>query len=120
MQALETQRLAPRPQPSRRKTDSDDGATPPPIMDDTALEKAMATARHLLSDIETAFALRADPHTGRSKARWALKDKKLLEQLYERLQTVETTLQGIVSMEQLYVRRGVPKKIWLSRGLFSL
>lgn len=51
---------------------------------------------------------------------WALKDKKLLEQLYERLQTVETTLQGIVSMEQLYVRHGVPKKIWLSRGLFSL
>lgn len=96
------------------------GRPPPSIMDDTALEKAMATARHLLSDIETAFALRADPHTWRSKARWALKDKKLLEQLYERLQTVETTLQGIVSMEQLYVRHGVPKKIWLSRGLFSL
>ncbi|KAK0754841.1 ankyrin repeat-containing domain protein [Schizothecium vesticola] len=104
IQALETQRLAPRPQPTRRKSGSDDG-TAPPIMDDVALEKAMATARHLLSDIETAFPLRVDPHTWRSKARWAMKDKKLLEQLYERLQTVETTLQGIVSMEQLRLSR---------------
>lgn len=71
-------------------------------MDDTALEKAMATARHFLSDIEAAFPLRADPHTWRSKARWALKDKKLLEQLYERLQTVETTLQGILLGQQVF------------------
>lgn len=69
--------------------------------DESSLEKAISIAGSLLSDIEAAFPLRPEPHTWKSKARWALKDKKLMEQLQDRLQSVESTLQGIVSMEQL-------------------
>ena len=70
-------------------------------MDESALDEAVSIACHLLADIEAAFPLRAEPHTWKSKARWAMKDKKLVQQLQERLQSVESTLQGIVSMEQL-------------------
>ena len=63
--------------------------------------KAMSTAGGLLSDIDTAFPLRLEPHTWRSKVRWAIKDKKTLTRLKERLESTESTLQGIVSMEQL-------------------
>lgn len=66
-----------------------------------SFEKAMSTARALLSDIETAFPLRSEPHTWRSKVRWAMKDKEALAKLKERLQSTESTLQGVVSMEQL-------------------
>ena len=63
--------------------------------------KAMSTARDLLADIETSFPLRSEPHTWKSKVRWAMKDKHTLAQLKERLQSAESTLQGIVAMEQL-------------------
>ncbi|KAJ5175412.1 ankyrin [Penicillium canariense] len=75
--------------------------TTPLSMDETSFTTAMSTARGLLSDIESAFPLRSEPHTWRSKVRWAIKDKKLLARLKERLQSTESTLQGIVSMEQL-------------------
>lgn len=63
--------------------------------------KAVSTARGLLCDIEAAFPLRSEPHTWKSKVRWALKDKQALAQLKERLHSAESTLQGIVSLEQL-------------------
>ncbi|KAI1444822.1 ankyrin repeat-containing domain protein [Annulohypoxylon stygium] len=67
--------------------------------------KAVSTARGLLCDIEAAFPLRSEPHTWKSKVRWALKDKQALAQLKERLHSAESTLQGIVSLEQLRVSR---------------
>lgn len=70
-------------------------------MEEISFAKAMSTAGGLLSDIDTAFPLRLEPHTWRSKVRWAIKDKKTLTRLKERLQSTESTLQGIVSMEQL-------------------
>lgn len=70
-------------------------------MDESSFAKAMSTARDLLSDIEASFPLRSEPHTWRSKVRWAVKDKQVLAQLKERLQSAESTLQGIVEMEQL-------------------
>lgn len=75
--------------------------TSPLLMEDASLAKAMSTAHELLSAIETSFPLRSEPHTWRSKVRWALKDKRVLAQLKERLRSAESTLQGIVSMEQL-------------------
>jgi hypothetical protein len=71
------------------------------VVDESTFAKAMSTARDLLSDIEASFPLRSEPHTWKSKAKWALRDKQVLAQLKERLQSAESTLQGIVSMEQL-------------------
>ena len=45
--------------------------------------------------------LRSEPHTWRRKVRWAMKDKQVLLQVKEQLQSTESTLQGIVAMEQL-------------------
>lgn len=70
-------------------------------MDETSFAKAMSTARDLLSGIEVSFPLRSEPHTWKSRMRWAMKDKKALDQLKERLQSTESTLHGIVSLEQL-------------------
>ncbi|KAI1421583.1 ankyrin repeat-containing domain protein [Xylaria sp. FL1777] len=75
------------------------------VMDDAAFEKAMLTARELLRDIEASFPLRSDPHTWRRKVRWAMKDKQSFAHLKERLQSTESTLQGIVMMEQLRISR---------------
>ncbi len=77
-------------------TDSDG-----PVMGETSFEKAMVTARDLLSSIEAAFPLRSEPHTWRSKVRWALRDKKTLASLMERLRTAESTLQGIMAVENM-------------------
>lgn len=76
--------------------------------DDTGMDRAsfvlaMATARDLLSSIEEAFPLRSEPHTWKSKVRWAIKDKSVLEGLKEKLKAAESTLQGVVAAEQLYV-----------------
>jgi replication initiation and membrane attachment protein DnaB len=70
-------------------------------MDEASFAEAMSTAHDLLSDIQCSFPLRAEPHTWRGKVRWALKDKKVLGRLKERLKSAESTLQGIVAMEQL-------------------
>ena len=70
-------------------------------LDQTAFTKATSTASELLSTIEASFPLRSEPHTWKSKVRWAMKDKQVLLQLQERLQSAESTLQGIVAMEQL-------------------
>ncbi|KAI3319325.1 ankyrin repeat-containing domain protein [Xylariaceae sp. AK1471] len=75
------------------------------VMEDAAFEKAMMTARDLLCDIEASFSLRSNPHTWRSKVRWAMKDKQSFAHLKERLQSAESTLQGIVLMEQLRISR---------------
>jgi hypothetical protein len=72
--------------------------------DDTAepaVAKALSVARDLLFEIEVAFPSRSDPHTWRSKLKWAMKDKQAFERLKERLRSAESTLQGIVAMEQL-------------------
>lgn len=92
--------------PPRKKNpghnDSDRaGETDHLTMEKSSFEKAMSTARELLSDIEACFPLRSEPHTWRSKVRWAIKDKEVLAHLKERLQSAESTLQGIVAMEQL-------------------
>ncbi|KAK4184022.1 ankyrin repeat-containing domain protein [Podospora australis] len=50
-------------------------------MDESSFAKAISTARKLLSAIETAFPLRSEPHTWRSKVRWALKDKEVFAKL---------------------------------------
>jgi hypothetical protein len=72
-----------------------------PTMDKSSFAMAISTARDLLYDIEASFPLRSEPHTWASKVRWAIKDKKVLEHLKDRLRSTESTLQGIVSMEQL-------------------
>ncbi|KAJ5389255.1 ankyrin [Penicillium cataractarum] len=92
--------------PPRKSTkglsDFDPAAETSPLgIDESSFARAMSTARGLLSDIESAFPLRSEPHTWRSKVRWAIKDKKVLARLKERLQSAESTLQGIISMEQL-------------------
>jgi hypothetical protein len=70
-------------------------------MDQTSFSKALSTASALLSDIDTAFPLQLEPHTWRTRARWAIKDKRIFAELKERLRSTESTLQGIISMEQL-------------------
>ena len=71
------------------------------VLEDTSFAKAMSTACELLSTIEASFPLRSEPHTWRRKMRWAMKDKQVLLQVKERLNSAESTLQGIVAMEQL-------------------
>ena len=70
-------------------------------LEDASFAKAMLTACELLSTIEASFPLRSEPHTWRSKVRWAIKDKQVLQQVRERLKSAESTLQGIAAMEQL-------------------
>lgn len=86
--------------PRKTAKGRDDGAAHL-AMDKSSFENAMSTARGLLSDIEASFPLRSEPHTWRSKVRWAMKDKQAFSQLKERLKSAESTLQGIVTMEQL-------------------
>ena len=69
--------------------------------EETAFAKAMSTACELLSTIEASFSLRSEPHTWRSKVRWAIKDKRVFQQVKDRLKSAESTLQGIAAMEQL-------------------
>jgi hypothetical protein len=71
------------------------------VTDQSCFGKALFTASALLSDINTAFPLQLEPSTWRTKARWAIKDKRIFAELKERLRSTESTLQGIVSMEQL-------------------
>ena len=71
------------------------------VLEEASFTKAMSTAHELLSTIEASFSLRSEPHTWRSKVRWAMKDKHVLAQLKERLRSTEGTLQGIVAMEEL-------------------
>lgn len=71
------------------------------VMEEAAFTKAISTAQELLVAIESSFPLRSEPHTWRSKMRWALKDKQVLTHLKDRLRSAESTLQGIASMEQL-------------------
>ncbi|KAK4207532.1 ankyrin repeat-containing domain protein [Rhypophila decipiens] len=89
------------------KTKCETEETPPPYltMEEAAIQQAVSTACHLLEGIEATLPLRAEPKTWRTKARWALKDKKLIQELQGRLQSVESTLQGIMSMEQLRLSR---------------
>ena len=70
-------------------------------LEEASFTKAMSTAHKLLSSIDSSFSLRSEPHTWRSKVRWAMKDKHTLAQLKERIRSTESTLQGIVTMEQL-------------------
>ena len=72
-----------------------------PSSEDGTFEKAMSVAGGLLSTLEASFPLRSEPHTWRSKVRWAIKDKQVLLQLRERLKSAEITLQGIAALEQL-------------------
>lgn len=71
------------------------------VLEDASFVEAMSTACELLATIETSFPLRSEPHTWRHKVRWAMKDKQVLLQVKEQLQSAESTLQGIVAMEQL-------------------
>ena len=71
------------------------------VPEDTSFANAMSTACELLSTIEASFPLRSEPYTWRRKVRWAMKDKQVLLQIKEQLQSAEITLQGIVAMEQL-------------------
>lgn len=70
-------------------------------MDRASFVVAMSTAHDLLSSIEEAFPLRSEPHTWKSRVRWAMKDKQTLEELKQKLQAAESTLQGVVAAEQL-------------------
>ena len=70
-------------------------------LEEASFAKAILTACELLSTIEVSFPLRSEPHTWKSKVRWAMKDKQILQKLKERLKSAESTLQGIVAMEQL-------------------
>lgn len=70
-------------------------------LEEASFAKAMSTAHNLLSSIDSSFSLRSKPHTWRSKVRWAMKDKHTLAQLKEQIRSTESTLQGIVTMEQL-------------------
>ena len=70
-------------------------------LEEASFAKAVTTACELLSTIETSFPLRTEPHTWRSKVRWAMKDKQVMLQVKERLRSAESTLQGIVAMEQM-------------------
>lgn len=70
-------------------------------VENPAFAKAMSVARDVLTGLEKSFSLRASAHTWRSKIRWALKDKQALAQLKGQLQSAESTLQGLVAMEQL-------------------
>ncbi|KAL8880307.1 MAG: hypothetical protein Q9198_002257 [Flavoplaca austrocitrina] len=78
-------------------------------IEETSFVKAVSTTHELLSTIKASFPLRAEPHTWRSKVRWVLKDKHVLVQLKEQLKTTESTLQGIVAMEQLRVSNVIYK-----------
>lgn len=71
------------------------------VLEDTSFPKTMSTACELLSTIEASLPLRSEPHTWTRKVRWAMKDKQVLLQVKEQLQSTESTLQGIVAMEQL-------------------
>lgn len=71
------------------------------VLEKPSFAKAMSTAHELLSTIDASFPLRSEPHTWRSKVRWAMKDKNAFAQLKDRLRSAESTLQGIVTMEQL-------------------
>ena len=71
------------------------------VLEDTSFAKAISTACELLSTIEASFPLRSEPHTWRRKLRWAIKDKQVLLQVKEQLQSAESTLHGIVAIEQL-------------------
>ena len=51
--------------------------------------------------MDASFPLRSKPHTWRRKVRWAMEDKQVLLQIKEQLQSAESTLQGIVAVEQL-------------------
>lgn len=87
-----------------RKTHHDSGCATESshlVLERASFAKAMCTAHELLSTIDGSFPLRSEPHTWRSKVRWAMKDKNAFAQLQERLRSAESTLQGIVTMEQL-------------------
>ena len=71
------------------------------VPEEDSFAKAMSTASELLSTIEASFPLRSEPHTWRTKVRWAMKDKQVLHQVKERLKYAESTLQGIAAMEQM-------------------
>jgi hypothetical protein len=49
-------------------------------------------ARELLASIDESAPLRSEPHTWRSKVRWAMEDKQVLAKLGERLKAAESTL----------------------------
>jgi len=70
-------------------------------MDEASFTEAMSTAHDLLTAIEESFPMRSEPHTWRSKVRWAMKDKRIFAQQKERLTSAESTLQGIADMEKL-------------------
>ena len=55
-----------------------------PGLEEASFAKAMSTAHKLLSSIDSSFSLRSEPHTWRSKVRWAMKDKHTLAQLKEK------------------------------------
>ena len=71
------------------------------VMDEASFTEAMSTAHDLLTAIEESFPMRSEPHTWRSKVRWAMKDKRIFAQQKERLRSAESTLQGIADMEKL-------------------
>ena len=71
--------------------------------EELSFTKAMSTASELLKTIEASFPLRSEPHTWRSKVRWAVKDKQVLYKIKEQVKSAESTLQGIVLMYQLSV-----------------
>ncbi|CAO1604783.1 hypothetical protein XANCAGTX0491_008323 [Xanthoria calcicola] len=70
-------------------------------LEETSFARAVSTAHELLSTIDASIPLRSEPHTWRSKVRWVMKDKRILAQLKEQLKSTESTLQSIVTMEQL-------------------
>ncbi len=74
---------------------------------EASFDKAISTACGLFSEIEASLPLRSGPHTWRSRLAWVRKLKKVLGRLKERLQSAESTLQGIVRLEQLYVSRDI-------------
>ena len=103
IRAIESRKTSPLPSPqeSAKQQSGLNSAAEAKSLEDPSFAKAMATASELLSTIEESFPLRSEPHTWRSKVRWAMKDKQVLTQVKERLKSAESTLQGIATMEQL-------------------
>ena len=74
------------------------------LINESSLEHALPTAQRMLSEIEANFPSCSGARTWREKVKWALSEKKRLEQERIRLLSVESTLNGILSIGQLYVQ----------------
>lgn len=63
--------------------------------------KALTIAEGLMADIDQSMPLRAHPDKWKSRIKWVLRDKSTVEALKSKLKSVESSLQGILSFEQM-------------------